>query len=141
MLSRSSNAEDGDVPALKLRFDLEDEALDVLKFELIDGHLAVDENGRVLVWTGDTENAQELPPHLSSDPITACCPASSSPQVTLPPTSPPTPEAERWQLTVMFIDLVDSTALTSQLDPEDYRDVVRAYQQACTEVIHRYDGT
>src|SRR5262249_12315723 len=48
--------------------------------------------------------------------------------------------AERRQLTVMFCDLVDSTKLSSQLDPEEYRDVVRAYQQVCTEVIQRYDG-
>jgi hypothetical protein len=38
------------------------------------------------------------------------------------------PEAERRQLTVLFCDLVDSTALSSQLDPEDLREVVRAYQ-------------
>src|SRR4029077_282846 len=54
--------------------------------------------------------------------------------------TPPTPAAERRQLTVMFCDLVDSTALSGQLDPEEYRDVVRAYQTACTEVIQRYDG-
>src|SRR5262249_50373437 len=47
---------------------------------------------------------------------------------------------ERRQLTVMFCDLVDSTKLSSQLDPEDYRDVVRAYHTACTEVIRHYDG-
>ena len=40
----------------------------------------------------------------------------------------------------MFCDLVDSTKLSSQLDPEDYRDVVREYQKACSEVIQRYDG-
>jgi class 3 adenylate cyclase len=40
----------------------------------------------------------------------------------------------------MFCDLVDSTRLSSQLDPEDWRDVVRAYQQVCTDVIQRYDG-
>jgi class 3 adenylate cyclase/predicted ATPase len=40
----------------------------------------------------------------------------------------------------MFCDLVDSTKLSSQLDPEDYREVVRAYQSACTEVIQRFDG-
>src|SRR5262249_42973932 len=51
-----------------------------------------------------------------------------------------TPDAERRQLTVMFCDLVDSTKLSSRLDPEEYRDVVRAYQTACTEVIRRYDG-
>jgi class 3 adenylate cyclase len=40
----------------------------------------------------------------------------------------------------MFCDLGDSTKLSSQLDPEDYREVVRAYQATCTEVIHRFDG-
>jgi class 3 adenylate cyclase/predicted ATPase len=40
----------------------------------------------------------------------------------------------------MFCDLVDSTRLSSQLDPEDWRDVVRAYQRMCTDVIQRYDG-
>src|SRR4029434_5440739 len=43
-------------------------------------------------------------------------------------------------LTVMFCDLVESTSLSSQLDPEAYRDIVRAYQQVCTAVIHRFDG-
>jgi class 3 adenylate cyclase len=40
----------------------------------------------------------------------------------------------------MFCDLVDSTTLSSQLDPEEYRGVVRAYQHVCTEVIQRYEG-
>src|SRR5262249_37558773 len=44
------------------------------------------------------------------------------------------------QLTVMFIDLVESTKLASQLDPEDLRDVVRTYQRVCSEVIQRFDG-
>jgi class 3 adenylate cyclase/predicted ATPase len=50
------------------------------------------------------------------------------------------PEAERRQLTVMFCDLVDSTALSTQLDPEDLREIVRAYQEASAGVIERYDG-
>jgi class 3 adenylate cyclase/tetratricopeptide (TPR) repeat protein len=40
----------------------------------------------------------------------------------------------------MFCDLVDSTALATQLDPEELREVVRAYQEACAKVIARYDG-
>src|SRR5262249_52002934 len=56
------------------------------------------------------------------------------------PIAPPTPEAERRQLTVMFCDLVDSTRLSSQLDPEDWRHVVREYQRVCADVIQRYDG-
>lgn len=49
-------------------------------------------------------------------------------------------EAERRQLTVMFCDLVGSTALSTRLDPEDMRQVIRAYQDACSGAIARYDG-
>ena len=52
----------------------------------------------------------------------------------------PSREAERRQLTVLFCDLVGSTALATHLDPEDMRDVLRAYQNACAGVIARYDG-
>lgn len=52
----------------------------------------------------------------------------------------PLPEAERRHLTVLFCDLVGSTALTGQLDPEDYREVVRTYHQTCAEVLQRFDG-
>jgi len=51
-----------------------------------------------------------------------------------------THEAERRQLTVMFCDLVGSTALAERLDPEDLREVLRAYQEACAEAIGRFDG-
>src|SRR5215831_2566503 len=40
----------------------------------------------------------------------------------------------------MFCDLVDSTRLSSQFDPEDWRDVVREYQRVCADVIQRYEG-
>ena len=50
------------------------------------------------------------------------------------------PDAERRQLTVMFCDLVGSTQLSGQLDPEDLRAVVRAYQEAAAEVIQHYAG-
>ncbi|MGK9231288.1 hypothetical protein KXS07_06625 [Inquilinus limosus] len=49
-------------------------------------------------------------------------------------------QAERRQLTVMFCDLVGSTALSGSLDPEQLREVLRAYQAACASVIERYDG-
>src|SRR5262249_28165551 len=60
--------------------------------------------------------------------------------ILLAPVAPQSSNAERRQLTVLFCDLVDSTALASQLDPEDLRAVVRAYQAACAEVIQRFDG-
>jgi class 3 adenylate cyclase/predicted ATPase len=54
--------------------------------------------------------------------------------------SKPQDAAERRQLTVMFIDLVGSTALSAQLDPEDMRDVIRAYQNAVSDEIARFEG-
>lgn len=62
----------------------------------------------------------------------------SSIQPPIPSTQPPS--AERRQLTVMFCDLVGSTALSARLDPEDLREVVRTYQQTCAEVIRRHEG-
>ena len=49
-------------------------------------------------------------------------------------------ESERRQLTIMFCDLVGSTELSRKLDPEQLREVMRAYQQACRHVIERYAG-
>jgi class 3 adenylate cyclase/predicted ATPase len=50
------------------------------------------------------------------------------------------PDAERRQLTVMFCDLVGSTDLSGRLDPEDLREVVRAYQAAAAEAVRRFGG-
>ncbi len=55
-------------------------------------------------------------------------------------TSVPADSAERRQLTVMFCDLIGSTALSARLDPEDMRQVIRAYQDAVSGVVARYDG-
>ena len=117
---------------LQLHFHLDDESLEALKDELIYGQrLAVDEDGRVLVWTGGSDVPQ---PASSPRPQAAHAPwAATAPAA-------PSPDAERRQLTVLFCDLVDSTALASQLDVEDYREVVRAYQQTCAEVIRRFEG-
>ena len=49
-------------------------------------------------------------------------------------------DAERRQLTVMFCDLVGSTALSSRLDPEDLREVIGTYQRAVTDMVGRFDG-
>jgi class 3 adenylate cyclase len=49
-------------------------------------------------------------------------------------------EAERRQITVMFCDLVGSTRLSEELDPEDLRALMQAYQQAAGGVIERYQG-
>ena len=52
----------------------------------------------------------------------------------------PPPLAERRQLTVMFVDLVASTALGARLDPEDLRDVIAAYDGTVTGLVARFDG-
>jgi class 3 adenylate cyclase/predicted ATPase len=122
---------------LKRRFDLDDDYIEDLKIDLIEAkRLAADENDRILVWIGDAQAVTSQVAQATQPPTVQEQP---SPEVTLRATAP-SPDAERRQLTVMFCDLVDSTKLSSQLDPEEYRDVVRAYQATCTEVIRRYDG-
>jgi len=120
--------------ALKRQFGLDDEYLEDLKVEIIEVHQrAVDQDGTMLVWTGATSG-----------------PVPQATQIATPRNQqhnraaqvlPPPPDAERRQLTVMFCDLVDSTALSGQLDPEDLREVVRAYQATCTAVIQHFDGS
>src|SRR5215471_11572468 len=127
--------------ALKRQFHLDDDYIEDLKAELIQARrLAVDEAGEVLVWTGHADTAP-LPSPRAPQP--APPPATSEVQPTQglsPSATPQSHDAERRQLTVLFCDLVDSTRLSSQLDPEEYRDVVRQYQGVCTDVIQRYDG-
>lgn len=53
--------------------------------------------------------------------------------------SPPS-SAERRQLTVMFCDLVGSTALSASMDPEDLREIIAAYQKCAAETVRRFDG-
>src|SRR3984957_13966440 len=65
-------------------------------------------------------------------------PAAALPVAT--PIPPVADAAERRQLTVMFCDLAGSTALSARLDPEDMRQVIRSYQDACSGVVARYDG-
>ncbi|HET7852404.1 MAG TPA: adenylate/guanylate cyclase domain-containing protein, partial [Methyloceanibacter sp.] len=48
--------------------------------------------------------------------------------------------AERRHLTVMFCDLVGSSALSVQLDPEDFREIIGAYQKTCAAVVDRFGG-
>src|SRR5215475_14221809 len=126
-------------PALKVRFSLDDEYIEALKSELLYVHPVRDDDGRGLIWTGDTASVQEVAAPSAQPTPQPVVQAQPATQVEPRPTAP-SPDAERRQLTVMFCDLVDSTRLSSQLDPEDYRDMVRAYQQVCTDVIQRYDG-
>jgi len=66
--------------------------------------------------------------------------AQSATSVTSAPTSPAPIDAERRQLTVMFCDLVGSTALSARLDPEDLREVIAAYHRTVANIVRSFDG-
>ena len=79
----------------------------------------------------------QLSPHadvLSAGPL----PSAVSPDAS--PVPPERDQAERRQLTVLFCDLVDSTALSRRLDPEDLQDVIRRFLDACSQAIGRFNG-
>src|SRR5262244_2122903 len=127
--------------ALQRQFALDDAYLEDVKAELLYAYpQVIDDQGRGLIWTGDTA---AVPESASSPPVIPQQPPSREDQQVQPlsaPAVPPPSEAERRQLTVLFCDLVDSTALSGQLDPEDLREIVRAYQAACAEVIRHFEG-
>jgi class 3 adenylate cyclase len=56
------------------------------------------------------------------------------------PSAPPEDRAERRQVTVMFSDLVGSTALSARMDPEDLREIITSYQKSVTETVQRFGG-
>jgi len=125
---------------LQRQFQLDDAALATLKDELLysQPHV-VDDAGRGLVWTGATGTTPDLSPS-PPPPLSAESPPGQTVQVAPPPGAPRSADAERRQLTVLFCDLVDSTGLASQLDPEELRQVVQAYQATCAKVIARFEG-
>ena len=130
---------------LKVQFQLDDEQLEALKEELIYGQqLAVDAEGKVLVWTAGAENA----------PIPSR-PSASSPDTTLPTPLSYTPphltekildsrhnlEGERKQVTVLFADIKDSTELIRDLDPEAAQQLLDPALHRMMDAVHRYEGT
>jgi class 3 adenylate cyclase/tetratricopeptide (TPR) repeat protein len=127
---------------LKLQFHLDDEHLEALKDELIYGQrLAVDEDDRVLVWTGDTGTA---PPATAA----RAEPPARTPLVSTPPylaekifTSRSALEGERKQVTVLFADIKGSTELIASLDPEAARHLLDPALHLMMAAVHRYEGT
>jgi class 3 adenylate cyclase len=114
--------------SLRYAFGVDDACLRAVRDELCFRRLAREEDGQGLVWTG--EDASQAMLHTPEDlPVLASAGVPGGPQ-----------EAERRQLTVLFCDLVGSTQLSGQLDPEDLRAVVRAYQEAAAAVIQQYAG-
>src|SRR5712691_11621949 len=127
---------------LQRQFQLDDAALDDLKDELIYGQrLAVDEEGRVLVWTG-TPGITPPAPAASAEM------AERAPLAYTPPylvekilTSRSALEGERKQVTVLFADLKGSTELIRDLAPEAARQLLDPALQRMMDAVHRFEGT
>ncbi len=107
--------------ALEREFDLDAGSLDELVEELVDVQRVAAREGKVLSWIGRTEERDARSAAAREEPTPAL-------------------EAERRQLTVLFCDLVGSARLAAGLDPEDWRDVVRGYQEAAAAVVERFEG-
>jgi class 3 adenylate cyclase len=126
--------------ALRRQFDLDDAAFGDLKEVLLYAHPEImDDEDRGLIWAPD-DAATPSPASSSSQPAPRPALQEGPPLPDAPPAEPFSPAAERRQLTVLFWDLVDSTPLASQLDPEELREVVRAYQETCAKVIASFEG-
>ncbi len=110
---------------LSQEFGLSPEALEALCFELIEVKgWAVDESADVLAWRA----GQAMP-----RPQTTTAGGEA-------PRGERNSEGERRQLTVMFCDLIGSTALSTQLDPEDMQKVITTYQETVAPVIENLGG-
>jgi class 3 adenylate cyclase len=122
---------------LKRQFQLDDEALEDLKAELIEAQrVAADEGGNVLVWTGSAAN----PPTPATAPARA-------PRTYTPPhlaekilTSKRALEGERKQVTVLFADLKGSMELLADRDPEEARQLLDRVLERMMDAVHRYEG-
>jgi class 3 adenylate cyclase/tetratricopeptide (TPR) repeat protein len=66
--------------------------------------------------------------------------SAKPPTTSAVPSAPPEDRAERRQVTVMFSDLVGSTALSARMDPEDLREVISAYQKCVADAVLRFGG-
>jgi class 3 adenylate cyclase/tetratricopeptide (TPR) repeat protein len=131
---------------LKRQFDLDDSSLDDLTYELIDIHqIAVDQDGKMLVWAGDISASPPLASALASAPATAHQP---SPIAYTPPyltekilTSRMALEGERKQVTVLFADIKDSTEMIKDLDPEAAQQLLDPAIHIMMDAVHRFEGT
>jgi class 3 adenylate cyclase/tetratricopeptide (TPR) repeat protein len=128
--------------ALKRQFQLDDAYLEDLKAELIEGQrVAMDEDGRVLVWTGAELSAlpPTAPPVSSQDRL----PLAYTPQYLAEKIlhSRTALEGERKQVTVLFADLKGSMELLSDRDPEEARQLLDPVLERMMAAVHRYEGT
>ena len=128
--------------ALKRQFNLDDAFLEDLTVELIKGQrLARDEDGEVLVWTGDA--APPAAPVPTPPPATAPAPLAYTPPYLVEKilTTRSAMEGERKQVTVLFADLKGSTELIRDLDPEAAQQLLDPALQRMMDAVHRFEGT
>jgi class 3 adenylate cyclase/tetratricopeptide (TPR) repeat protein len=132
--------------ALKVQFNLDDELLDLLKEEITEVlQVALDRDGRMLVWTGDTASASPSPPsppavleRAQTRPPLAYTPQHLTEKIL---TSRSALEGERKQVTVCFADIKDSTELIKDLDPEAAQQLLDPAIHIMMEAVHRFEGT
>ena len=125
---------------LKRQFQLDDEAIEDLRIEIIDSQrLATDEQGTVLVWTGE---AGALPPSAVA-PAPASAPLGYTPPYLAEKilTSRSALEGERKQVTVLFADLKGSMELLAERDPEEARHLLDPVLDRMMAAVHQYEGT
>jgi class 3 adenylate cyclase/tetratricopeptide (TPR) repeat protein len=137
--------------ALKVQFQLDDASLEALKEEIIDVHqLAIDQDTKMLIWTGERDSAptpipipstpqpaSPLPTEHQRDPL-SYTPQHLAEKIL---TSRSALEGERKQVTVLFADLKDSTALIRDLDPEAAQQLLDPALHLMMEAVHRFEGT
>jgi class 3 adenylate cyclase/tetratricopeptide (TPR) repeat protein len=123
---------------LKRQFQLDDEALEDLKAELIEvQQLAVDQDGTMLVWTGEPGTASPLAPQPTRAPLAYTPPYLAEKILT----SKSALEGERKQVTVLFADLKGSMELLADRDPEEARQLLDPVLERMMAAVHRYEGT
>jgi class 3 adenylate cyclase/tetratricopeptide (TPR) repeat protein len=115
------------VSALELEFDLDGREVDTLVRELVDVQQVARLQGNVLILC-----------HAS--PLASPRPENESEATFETAARPPGVGAERRPLTALFCDLVDSTRLAAGRDPEEWSEVVQAYQEAAVSVVERFEG-
>src|SRR5262249_17411581 len=143
--------------ALKREFGIDDDYLEDLKEELIGAkRLAVDEEGRFLVWTGKAslESSVQSLGSKTANPLDARRETLDARPISYTPrhlaerilaeqaamAARGAADGERKTITALFADLKGSTALIEGLDPEEARTIIDPALQLMMDAVHRYEG-
>jgi class 3 adenylate cyclase/predicted ATPase len=129
---------------LKRRLTLDDEYIEDLKADLIDAkRLAVDEEGKVLVWTGTAPGAGAALEVPASQPPATYTPPHLAERIRAEQAAMEArggSDGERKTITALFADIKGSMALMEDLDPEDARTIIDPVLALMMDAVHRYEG-